>query len=125
MLWGAGCVNCACPVLTGGWRGDPPPYRTQYLVAPSDSAIRVFAVSASAAVVGGSSCRRDFACSCHVRTEDVAISSLCISEQRIVVERQWVRRRVVAQAYAPTVIQVPVNNRGVSPFPQHVFHPTN
>jgi hypothetical protein len=26
---GAGCVNCACPVLTGGWRGDSPPYRTQ------------------------------------------------------------------------------------------------
>ena len=24
VLWGAGCVSCACPVLTGGWRGDSP-----------------------------------------------------------------------------------------------------
>ena len=29
MLWGAGCVSCACPVLTGGWGGDSPPYRTK------------------------------------------------------------------------------------------------
>jgi hypothetical protein len=24
VLWGAGCVNCACPVLPGGWGGDFP-----------------------------------------------------------------------------------------------------
>lgn len=24
VLWGAGSVNCACPVPTGGWGGDSP-----------------------------------------------------------------------------------------------------
>ncbi len=28
LFWGARCINCARRVLTGGRKGDLPPYRT-------------------------------------------------------------------------------------------------